>query len=272
MNPAYLRNLSVMSACLEADVAVFVRGPPGSGKSSAVRKVAEGRGYRLTEMTPSILDPIDLLGLPYQVGESTRYAAPDWLADILASPDERHLIFLNELNLAPMSVMNACLRLVLERAAHTIQLPDGVRFVGAGNDPTQVPTAQFLSAPVANRFAHVEWEGLSGRDLLEGHLSGYPVPPLPAPVGKNWCPLVAEFVAARPNMGCDFASGNGEAAKASRGYPTSRSWDALCRVLPYAGGNPDTERALADAIIGKAASREFISHVRAADLIDLKSD
>ena len=86
MNPAYLRNLSVMSACLEADVAVFVRGPPGSGKSSAVRKVAEGRGYRLTEMTPSILDPIDLLGLLYQVGEFTRYAAPDWLADILASP------------------------------------------------------------------------------------------------------------------------------------------------------------------------------------------
>lgn len=268
MNPRYALNLSVIGSCLEADVPAFLWGPPGSGKSSAVRRLAEDRGYRLTEITTSILDPTDLLGLPYQVGEATRYALPDWLADVVESEEERHLIFLNELNLAPMAVMNACLRLVLERAAHTTQLPPGVRFVAAGTDPSQVPAAQFLSAPMANRFAHVEWAGLGGSDLLEARLAGYPVPPLPSPSGKSWEALVVAFADTRPDLMCDFTGGKGEAAKTGRGYPTSRSWDMLTRALPYAGGNPDMERALADAIIGKAASHEFISHVRAADLID----
>ena len=270
MNPRYLRDLSVVSACLEADVAVFLWGPPGSGKSSAIRRVAEERNYRLTEMTPSILDPTDLLGLPYQVGESTRYAAPDWLADILRAPEERHLIFLDELNLAPPAVTNACLRLVLERAAHTAQFPPGVRFAGAGNDPSQVPTAQFLSPAMANRFAHVEWEGLSDIDLLEAKLAGYPVPPLPPPMEKSWEALAAAFSAARPAMRNDFTSGKGEAAKTGRGYPTSRSWDMLTRALPYAGGDGDTERGLATAILGAAAASEFIQYVATADLIDPK--
>ena len=270
MNPRYLRDLSVVSACLEADVAVFLWGPPGSGKSSAIRRVAEERNYRLTEMTPSILDPTDLLGLPYQVGESTRYASPDWLADILEVPEDRHLIFLNELNLAPTAVTNACLRLVLERAAHTTQLPPGVRFAGAGNDPSQVPTAQFLSPAMANRFAHVDWEGLSGVDLLEARLAGYPVPAQLPPVDKNWKALYAAFAAARPAMGNDFLGGKGEAAKTGRGYPTSRSWDMLTRALPYAGGDGDAERGLAEAIVGTAAASEFIQFAATADLIDPK--
>ena len=164
MNPRYALDLSVIGACLEADIPVFLWGLPGSGKSSAVRRLAEDRGYRLTEITPSIMDPTDLLGLPYQVGEATRYALPDWLADIAGSGEERHLIFLDELNLAPVAVMNACLRLVLERAAHTTQLPPGVRFAAAGTDPSQVPAARFLSPAMANRFAHVEWTGLGGSE------------------------------------------------------------------------------------------------------------
>ena len=270
MNPRYLRDLSVVSACLEADVAVFLWGPPGSGKSSAIRRVAEERNYRLTEMTPSILDPTDLLGLPYQVGQSTRYATPDWLADILEVPEERHLIFLDEMNLAPPAVTNACLRLVLERAAHTTQLPPGVRFAGAGNDPSQVPTAQFLSPAMANRFAHVEWEGLSDMELLEAEMGGYPVPPLPSPVDKNWKTLHAAFGAARPAMGNDFLGGKGEAAKTGRGYPTSRSWRMLTRALPHAGGDGDVERGLAEAIVGSAAASEFIQFAATADLIDPK--
>ena len=271
MNPRYLLNLSVISACLEADVAVFLWGPPGSGKSSAVQKLAADRGYRLTELTPSILDPADLLGLPYQTGSATRYAPPDWLADVMESSEERHLIFLNEMNLAPVSVMNACLRLVLERAAHTTQLPPGVRFAGAGNDPNQVPTAQYLSPAMANRFAHVDWGvGLIGSDLFEGWTFDFPVPPLPLRTDLDWSPLISAFIDARPQTRCDFTDSGGAAARQGRGYPTLRSWDMLQRALPWAGGDPDTERGIAEAIIGKGAAGEFIQYARTADLVDPK--
>ncbi len=265
MNPRYALNLSVIGACLEADIPVFLWGPPGSGKSSAVRRLAADRGYRLTEITPSILDPTDLLGLPYLVGEATRYALPDWLADIAGSGEERHLIFLDDLNLAPVAVMNACLRLVLERAAHTTQLPPGVRFAAAGTDPSQVPAARFLSPAMANRFAHVEWTGLGGSEWLTAKLQDWPTPAPVAVSDKDWRMAIAAFHTVRPQIADAFA--DGKAAGEGRGYASARSWDALCRVLPYAGRNPDMERALADAIIGKAASREFIAHVR-TDLTD----
>ena len=101
-------------------------GSPGSGKSSAVRRLAEEGGYRLTELTLSVLDPADLLGLPRRIEDIAAYfAPPDWLAGVMESGEDRHLIFLDELNLAPAAVMNACLRMVLERAAHAAQLPPG---------------------------------------------------------------------------------------------------------------------------------------------------
>lgn len=267
----YMTNLSAVSACLDADVPVFLWGPPGSGKSSSVRRVAEERGYRLIGLIPSIFDPSDLLGLPYQSETTTRYLPPDWLAEVMEPGSGPHLIFLNELNLAPASVINACMRMVLERAVHTFRMPPDTRFVAAGNDPDTVPTAQYLSVPMSNRFAHIEWgEGLTGPDLSAAEQAGFPVPPQRSPVDKNWAPIAAAFVGARPEMANDLGKGGRKAAAEGRGYPTSRSWDALCRALPFAGGDKDTERVLSEGIIGKAASREFMAYVRTADLIDPK--
>lgn len=267
MNPRYALNLQTMDACLRADIPVFLWGSPGSGKSSAVRRFAAERGYRLTELTPSILDPTDLLGLPYQSGDgATRFAVPDWLHGILAAPDERHLVFLDELNLASAAVMHACLRLVLERAVHTASLPDGVRFAAAGNDPAQVPTAASLVSPMANRFAHIEWEGLAGEEWLSARTLGWPLPPPLVPSDRDFAPLVAAFVSARPNLGDDHAFADGAAAAEGRAYPTARSWDTLCRALPYGGGDGDLERSVSEAVVGRGAAHEFIAFARASDL------
>ena len=266
MNPKYSLNLRAMEACVLADVPVFLWGSPGSGKSSAVRNFAAERGYRLTEMTPSILDPTDLLGLPIARNGSTVFAPPDWLTAILDEPESPHLVFLDELNLASMAVMNSCLRLVLERAVHTVSLPDTVRFAAAGNDPSQVPTAQLLTSPMSNRFAHFEWEGLSGGDWATALTLGWPFPAPPSPTDEDWTSLVGAFTESRPALADDHAHGGGSAASAGRGYPSARSWDALRRALPYASGDPDLERTVAAAVVGKGAAHEFISFARSSDL------
>ena len=140
------------------------------------------RGYALTELKPPVLDPTDLLGLPYQRqsergGFDTWYAQPDWLYGILAAPDKKHLVFLDELNLAAKSVTHVCLRLVLDRAVHAAPLSPGVRFAAVGIDPSQAPTAQELPAPMANRFAHIEWKRLRASELVGAILAGWPLPP-----------------------------------------------------------------------------------------------
>lgn len=224
MNPDCRLNIGVFDACVAADVPVFLWGPPGSGKSSAVRCWAGERGYALTELTPSVLDPTDLLGLPYQRedgrgGFDTWYAPPDWLSGILAAPDKKHLVFLDGLNLAARSVTHACLRLVLNRAVHTLQLPDGVRFAAAGIDPSQAPTAQELPAPMADRFAHIEWKGLRAGAAL----AGWPLPPPPPRSDKDWMPIAGAFLDARPMFNDDCETGDGPAAAEGRGFPSSRA-------------------------------------------------
>lgn len=258
-------NLRTLDACVSADIPVFLWGSPGSGKSSAVRRWAEGRGYRLTELAPSVLDPTDLLGLPYQSGDgATRFAVPDWVRAILSAPDQRHLVFLDELNLASASVMSACLRLVLERAVHTTALPEGVRFAATGIHPSEEPTAQALAAPMANRFAHIEWKGLSGSEWMSAMIADWPLPVACSPSDIDWHPTVAAFVDARPAMADCYAPGEGRGDEDGRAYPTARSWAALCRALPFAGSDEDLRRSTAEAVIGQRAAREFIAFVRAS--------
>ena len=267
MNTRYKLNLQTMDACISADIPVFLWGSPGSGKSSAVRRWAADRGYRLTELTPSILDPTDLLGLPYQTGDgATRFAPPDWLHAILAEPGEKHLIFLDNLNLSAASVMAACLRLVLERAVHTTVLPPGVRFAAAGNDPAQVPSAHELTPPLANRFAHIEWEGLYGSEWLSAMIADWPLPPAPEETDRDWLPTAGAFLDIRQHLADDYETGDGKAAENGRGYPSARAWHALCRALRFAGDDEDLLRAVSVAVIGPGAAGEFASFVAAADL------
>lgn len=257
-------NLRTLDACIAADIPVFLWGSPGSGKSSAVRRWAEGRDYRLTQLGPSVLDPTDLLGLPCQSGDgATRFAVPDWVRAILSAPDRRHLVFLDELNLASASVMSACLRLVLERAVHTTALPEGVRFAATGIHPSEAPTAQSLAAPMANRFAHIEWKGLSGSEWMSAMIADWPLPVACSPSDIDWHPIVAAFVDARPAMADCYAPGEGWGDEDGRAYPTARSWSALCRALPFAGSDEDLRRSTAEAVIGQRVAREFIAFVRA---------
>ena len=82
-------------------------------------------------------------------------APPDWAVRLVRAG--RGLLFLDELSTAPPAVQAALLRLVLERRVGALRLPPGVRIVAAANPRSSAADGWELSAPLANRFVHLQW-------------------------------------------------------------------------------------------------------------------
>ena len=113
--------------------------------------------------------------------------------------------FFDEISTAPPAVQAALLRVVLERTVGDLRLPDGVAVVAAANPPDQAADGWELSAPLANRFCHLDWP-LDARTLADGFSGGFqtPSPPELAPgwerriaVVRSW---IAGFVTVRPTL------------------------------------------------------------------------
>lgn len=132
---------------------------PGIGKSSAVRQVAEETGLKFIDLRLSLLNPVDLRGLPTINKEtnSARWLSPEFL------PNEKDdgpkgVLFLDEINLAPFSVMAAGYQLILDRRLGEYQLPKGWKVIAAGNRAEDNANVTKFPAPLANRFVHIDVE------------------------------------------------------------------------------------------------------------------
>ena len=89
------------------------------------------------------------------------------------------LLFLDELSTAPPAVQAALLRVVLERIVGDLTLPTDVAVVAAANPPEQAADGWDLSAPLANRLCHLNWD-IDPRAVADGLAGGWAPPPVPA--------------------------------------------------------------------------------------------
>src|SRR4051812_4986328 len=58
---------------------VYLWGGPGVGKSSIVRRAAESLGKELVDLRATLLDPVDLRGLPRLDGDTAVWCPPAFL-------------------------------------------------------------------------------------------------------------------------------------------------------------------------------------------------
>ena len=114
---------------------VLLWGAPGTGKTSAIRAMAQAMGLPCETVIASIREPSDFAGLPVVVGQGVRFAPPAW-AQRLAGAGHG-VLFLDELSTAPPAVQAALLRVVLERVVGDLELPAEVAVVAAANPPEQ---------------------------------------------------------------------------------------------------------------------------------------
>jgi hypothetical protein len=226
---------------------IMLWGPPGIGKSAAVKQIAQEKYWGLVDLRLLLLNPVDLRGVPVPNREKHR---ADWLpAGFLPDADRdgrEGILFLDEINAAPPAVQAAAYQLVLDRRCGEYVLPPGWRVVAAGNRTTDRGVINRMPAPLANRLIHFE---------VECDLEDWKMWALTAGVHQ----LVVSFLNFRPNLLYVFPNATEEV----RAFPSPRTWEFVSRLLPLFSSIDAAYPAIAGAV-GEGAAVEFVAFAQAA--------
>lgn len=222
----------VLEAHLEAKwPPIFIWGPPGVGKSSIVRQIAEAGNLRVIDLRMLLMDPVDLRGLPVPYRGKVRWAPPEFLPS-----GGKGILFLDELNAAPPLVQASVYQLVLDRKVGEYSLPPGWYVVAAGNRESDQSIAHAMPSALLSRFEHLEL-----------------VPDLES--WKSWAfgagidPSVIAFLEFRPTL-------LSQPPGSSKAYPCPRTWEMVSRVLALDLGDREM-RAAIEGCVGAGPATEF---------------
>jgi hypothetical protein len=217
---------------------VFVWGKPGAGKSQIISQVIREAQLQLEDQRTSLLEPVDLRGLPNVQGNLTHWNPPVWF------PREGNgVLFLDEMNLGSPAVMSACYQLVLDRRIGEAPLPDGWVVWAAGNSESDRCNVNRMSEALKNRFWHL---------TLEVHIDDW----------SSWAvtngirPEVVAYCRMRPELLHKHNPKSGDLA-----YPTPRSWAFLSETMD-AGVDKDVELEAYAGYVGEATAAEFVGFLR----------
>jgi hypothetical protein len=134
---------------------LFLWGPPGIGKSAIIREICEENDLDFKDVRLSLLDPIDLRGLPMidRENHQAKWLPPDFLP---IDPDRPGILFLDELNAAPPIVQASAYQLILDKRIGNYTLPTGWVIIAAGNRDTDRAVTFTMPSALSNRFMHLE--------------------------------------------------------------------------------------------------------------------
>lgn len=225
---------------------VMLWGPPGIGKSQAVRQIAKEiknvtkKEVHITDVRLLLFNPIDLRGIPTSNSDKTLAV---WLKPQIfqMDPSENliNILFLDEISAAPQSVQAAAYQITLDRVVGEHKLPENCIVVAAGNRTTDKSVAFKMPKALANRLMHIEVEG-SFKSWKEWAISS----------GIN--DKVIGFLSFRQNYLIGFDSGNDDLA-----FPTPRAWEMVSNLLNGICDDIDDMYSLIAGIIGSGVAVEF---------------
>lgn len=250
---------------------VFLWGQPGIGKSDVVvqsgnalaagKTVVQYHELRDVEFEPanafgihdvrlSQCEPVDIRGLPMPDTDTgtTRWLPPDWLPhtgrEDLA---DEGILFLDEANGAPGSVLAAAYQLVLDRRIGNFALKPGWSIVLAGNRMTDGGVTFKMPKPLANRMIHLDIE-VSMEEWTEWAIDH----DLPVE-------LVA-FIRFRPDLLNTFEE-HCKKKLEGEAFATPRSWHMAANLVeakpPF-----DVMMDMLNGTVGKGPAAEFVGFMQ----------
>ncbi len=225
---------------------VMLWGPPGVGKSQAVRQIAkrieESTRKRavVTDVRLLLFNPIDLRGIPTANADKTLAV---WLKPQIFQMDDSddvvNLLFLDEISAAPQSVQAAAYQITLDRVVGEHRLPDNCIVIAAGNRTTDKSVAYKMPKALANRLLHID---------VEMSFSSW----------KNWAinkginPLVIGYLTYREEALMGF-----DAASEDLAFTTPRSWEMVSNILNQVNNSIVDVFNLIAGLIGVGTATEF---------------
>lgn len=234
-------------------ITVMLWGKPGIGKSSIVKQTAEQLGIGLVDLRLPQLEPPDLRGIPVPNRETKR---ADWYYPEYLPSDGEGILFLDEIEKAPVAVKNAALQLVLDREIGSYKVPDGWSIVCAGNREDDGAFSQQLGSALANRMMHLEIEPDYDAWLKWARANGI-------------MDGILGYLAFRPDHLYRYDPG-------VNAFPTPRSWE-MANTMLQGIENVAEQNELLEAVVGKVVGYEYrtwltvYKNVRVEDIL-LKGD
>jgi hypothetical protein len=140
---------------------VFFLSTPGVGKTEVLTELAAAAKARLVVLVASLLDRLDLAGLPYTFkDEGDRDVTGFAPMALMASLSREHnpngesvWLYLNEMNAATdLSVMPTLYRLIAERAVGGLTLRDNVLIIADGNPSNSMSAGRDMHMAMKRRF------------------------------------------------------------------------------------------------------------------------
>lgn len=228
---------TILKVAHVAQDAVLLEGKHGIGKSAIVDQFAKNNNMYMFPLFLSTQETGDLIGIPSEIvvdgHKVTQWSKPIWLnrMEEMANKGIHCVLFLDELNRAPLDVRQSALQLVLEGKIHEHALPrvNGLKtLVVAAINPSDDYQVQELDPALLDRFLCLNIE-VSSKDWLKYARE------------NGVIPVIIDFISEFQNR-LHFTPVEGKG-------PTPRAWDKLSNLLKNADGLPND--VIFDLICGR---------------------
>jgi len=240
---------SSIMRCFATKRPAFLWGPPGIGKSELVEGITEELGGYMIDLRLGQMEPTDIRGIPYYNKDAQKmdWAPPIDLPDEeLASQYPIVVLFLDEMNSAPPSVLAAAYQLILNRRVGKYVLPDNVVIIAAGNRESDKGVTFRMPTPLSNRFVHFEmrvdfdsWFEWAVTHNIHKDVVGY----------LNF---------AKQDL-YDF-----DPKSSSRAFATPRSWTFVSDLIADENLDSKTVTDLVAGTVGEGLAVKFVTHRKIA--------
>lgn len=266
--------INAVGVAIQAGIPVLLTGPVGDAKTSIVEDCFKTLCDERHTAIVALHDPPQFGGYPVPRDNGVALLPTDWVLR-LAGAKKRAGLFLDEFSNGAPATRSAAMRGVLDGTWGDATIP--LLSTVAAMNPAEISESGYeLSAPLSNRFIHIDWD-MPVPYWVEQLVSGFPavkITTVPDDWRKTTLPKATTYLAAfgNSNPGAIKQMPNDAAAR-QHAFPTLRSFtNARDCVAACEAAGLDLEHEvtvlLVRGCVGPGAAKEFLNYANELDLPD----